>query len=72
MHLHEPFVPWLGPAFLREASRQDRHVSRPRTGPHWPYITILPLVRFWNRRLDGRVAVSDAHARRLTGTSRPR
>lgn len=59
-HLHEPFVPFLGPSFLklgRGVKVGTFHAWR--IGPHWPYILGLPLVRLWNRRLDGRVAVSE-------------
>ncbi|HXH22686.1 MAG TPA: glycosyltransferase family 4 protein [Dehalococcoidia bacterium] len=59
VHLHEPFVPFLGPAVLKLGKAikiGTYHASR--SGPHWPYIVILPFIRFWDRRLDGRIAVS--------------
>ncbi|HEY7270433.1 MAG TPA: glycosyltransferase family 4 protein, partial [Dehalococcoidia bacterium] len=59
-HLHEPFVPFLGPAFLRVARGAKVGTYHAwRIGPHWPYLLSLPLIRFWNSRLDGRVAVSE-------------
>jgi phosphatidylinositol alpha-mannosyltransferase len=59
-HLHEPFVPFLGPAFLKLGKGVKVGTYHAwRIGPHWPYILALPLVRFWNTRLDGRVAVSE-------------
>jgi phosphatidylinositol alpha-mannosyltransferase len=59
-HLHEPFVPFLGPAFLRVGKGVKvgtYHATRVST--HWPYMLSKPLIRFWDRRLDGRIAVSD-------------
>jgi len=59
-HLHEPFVPFLGPAFLRLAKGVKVGTYHAwRIGPHWPYMLSLPLIRFWDHRLDGRVAVSE-------------
>jgi phosphatidylinositol alpha-mannosyltransferase len=38
-----------------------------REGPHLPYVVAWPLILYWNRMLDGRVAVSPS-ARRTIGT----
>ncbi len=59
-HLHEPFVPFLGPAFLKAGRGVKVGTYHAwRIGPHWPYMLSKPLMRFWNNRLDGRVAVSE-------------
>jgi phosphatidylinositol alpha-mannosyltransferase len=59
-HLHEPFVPFLGPAFLKLGKGVKVGTYHAwRIGPHWPYFVSRPLIRYWNRRLDGRVAVSE-------------
>ncbi len=59
-HLHEPFVPFLGPAFLKLGKGVKVGTYHAwRIGPHWPYLLTFPLIRFWNSRLDGRVAVSE-------------
>ncbi len=60
VHLHEPFVPFLGPAFLRSFKGVKVGTYHAwRIGPHWPYMVSMPLIRFWDRRLTGRVAVSE-------------
>jgi phosphatidylinositol alpha-mannosyltransferase len=59
-HLHEPFVPFLGPAFLKAGQGVKVGTYHAwRIGPHWPYLLSMPLMRFWDSRLDGRVAVSE-------------
>jgi phosphatidylinositol alpha-mannosyltransferase len=59
-HLHEPFVPFLGPAFLKVGKGVKIGTYHAwRIGPHWPYQLSVPLMRFWNSRLDGRVTVSE-------------
>jgi phosphatidylinositol alpha-mannosyltransferase len=59
-HLHEPFVPFLGPAFLKLAKGVKLGTYHAwRIGPHWPYIISRPLIHYWNNKLDGRVAVSE-------------
>jgi len=59
-HLHEPFVPFLGPAFLRVAKGVKVGTYHAwRIGQHWAYLVSIPLIRYWDSRLDGRVAVSE-------------
>jgi len=59
-HLHEPFVPFLGPAFLRVAKGVKVGTYHAwRIGQHWAYLVSIPLIRYWDKRLDGRVAVSE-------------
>jgi phosphatidylinositol alpha-mannosyltransferase len=59
-HLHEPFVPFLGPAILRVARGVKVGTYHAwRVGVHWPYQLSIPLIRFWDGRLDGRVTVSE-------------
>ncbi len=61
IHLHEPFLPFLGPSFLRLADGVKVGTFHTwRQGPHVPYVMFQPLVRYWNRRLHGRIAVSPA------------
>jgi phosphatidyl-myo-inositol alpha-mannosyltransferase len=70
-HLHEPFLGFIGAAFLRlgEGIRVGTfHTSR--RGPHLPYVAFWPLVRYWNRRLHGHIAVSES-ARRTVRTYVP-
>jgi phosphatidyl-myo-inositol alpha-mannosyltransferase len=60
LHVHEPFLPFLGPSFLRLADGVKVGTFHTwRQGPHVPYMAFWPLIAYWNRRLDGRVAVSE-------------
>jgi phosphatidylinositol alpha-mannosyltransferase len=60
-HLHEPFLGFIGPAFLRHGSGLKVGTFHTwREGPHVPYIAFWPLVTMWNRRLQGHIAVSEA------------
>ena len=71
VHLHEPFLPFIGPAFLHFADAIKVGTFHTwREGPHIPYISGLPFVRYWNRLLQGRIAVSEA-ARRTVMTYVP-
>lgn len=60
IHLHEPFLPFIGPAFL-DAPNATKvatfHTSRRTT--HWPYFLGRVFVRRWNKKLHGRIAVSE-------------
>jgi phosphatidylinositol alpha-mannosyltransferase len=59
VHLHEPFIPFIGPAFLRLAEGWKVGTFHTwRRGPHIPYIVFWGFCNYWNRRLDGRIAVS--------------
>ena len=61
LHLHEPFIPFIGPSFLRLADGLKIGTFHTwREGPHLPYLAFWPLIAYWNRMLDGRVAVSPA------------
>ena len=61
VHIHEPFLPCIGPAFLSFSEGVKVGTFHTwREGPHLPYIAIWPLVLFWNRKLNGRIAVSEA------------
>ncbi len=61
IHLHEPFLPFLGPSFLNLANGIKIGTFHTwRKGPHVPYAVSRPLLLFWNRRLHGRIAVSRA------------
>jgi phosphatidyl-myo-inositol alpha-mannosyltransferase len=61
VHLHEPFLGFIGPSFLRHADGIKVGTFHTwREGPHLPYIGFWPLVMNWNRMLDGRIAVSEA------------
>ncbi|MPZ48580.1 MAG: glycosyltransferase [Dehalococcoidia bacterium] len=67
VHIHEPFLPCIGPAFLSMTKAVKVGTFHTwREGPHLPYIAIWPLVLYWNRHLDGHVAVSEA-ARKTIG-----
>ena len=67
VHVHEPFLPCIGPAFLHMAKSVKVGTFHTwREGPHLPYIAIWPLVLYWNRFLEGRIAVSEA-ARKTIG-----
>jgi phosphatidylinositol alpha-mannosyltransferase len=60
VHIHEPFLPFLGPSFLRLSSALKVGTFHSwRRGVHLPYLLGLPLIRHWNRQLDGRIAVSE-------------
>jgi phosphatidyl-myo-inositol alpha-mannosyltransferase len=68
-HLHEPFLGYIGPSFMRlgEGLKIGTFHSS-RTGLHWPYAVFNPIVRNWNRMLDGRIAVPRI-SERLSGAS---
>jgi phosphatidyl-myo-inositol alpha-mannosyltransferase len=60
VHIHEPFVPFLGPSFLRLSSAVKVGTFHSwRKGVHLPYLLGWPLIRYWNRQLSGRIAVSE-------------
>jgi phosphatidylinositol alpha-mannosyltransferase len=60
VHIHEPFLPFLGPAFLRASQGVKVGTFHTwRQGPHIPYMAFWPIIAYWNRQLDGRVAVSE-------------
>lgn len=61
LHLHEPFLGFIGWSFLRQAAGVKVgtfHTWNQRT--HLPYLAFQPLVRQWNRMLRGRIAVSES------------
>ncbi|HWO73687.1 MAG TPA: glycosyltransferase family 4 protein [Dehalococcoidia bacterium] len=61
VHMHEPFLGFIGPAFMSHTDSVKVGTFHTwREGPHIPYIAFWPLVAYWNRRLDGRVVVSEA------------
>jgi phosphatidylinositol alpha-mannosyltransferase len=67
VHLHEPFLPFIGPAFLRLAKAVKVGTFHTwRQGPHLPYIIGWPLLQYWNRKLDGHVAVSEMSRRTIS------
>jgi phosphatidylinositol alpha-mannosyltransferase len=67
VHLHEPYLPFIGPAFLHFADAVKVGTFHTwREGPHLPYLVAWPLILYMNRKLDGRVAVSSS-ARRTIG-----
>lgn len=71
VHLHEPYLPFIGPAFLHMADGVKVGTFHTwREGPHVPYLVSWPLIRYWNRKLDGRIAVSPA-ARKTIGAYVP-
>jgi phosphatidylinositol alpha-mannosyltransferase len=60
-HVHEPFLGFIGSSFLRLGNGVKVGTFHTwREGPHLPYIAFWPLIQLWNRRLHGRVAVSEA------------
>ncbi len=60
-HLHEPFLGFIGPSFMRLGEGVKVGTFHTwREGPHLPYIAFWPLIQYWNRLLDGRVAVSES------------
>lgn len=66
IHLHEPFLPFIGPAFLRFARGVKIGTFHTwREGPHLPYLAFWPLVLYLNRQLHGRVAVSESAQRTI-------
>lgn len=66
-HLHEPFLPFIGPSFMRLGRGIKVGTFHTwREGAHLPYLAFWPLIIYWNRGLDGHIAVSDA-ARRTIG-----
>jgi phosphatidylinositol alpha-mannosyltransferase len=63
-HLHEPFLGFLGPAVTKLGKGVmvgTFHTTR--EGPHIPYILGWPLVRHWNKRLHGHIAVAESAKR---------
>ena len=71
VHLHEPYLPFIGPSFLHMADALKVGTFHTwREGPHVPYLVSWPLIRYWNRKLDGRIAVSPA-ARKTIGAYAP-
>jgi phosphatidylinositol alpha-mannosyltransferase len=63
-HLHEPFLGFIGPAFLKlgEGVKVGTfHTTR--EGPHLGYIGFWPLIQYWNRKLDGHIAVAESAKR---------
>ena len=59
VHLHEPYLPFIGPAFLHFAGALKVGTFHTwREGPHLPYLAGWPLILYLNRMLNGRVAVS--------------
>jgi phosphatidylinositol alpha-mannosyltransferase len=61
VHLHEPYLPFIGPAFLHFTDAVKVGTFHTwREGPHLPYLAAWPLLLYLNRKLDGRVAVSAA------------
>lgn len=60
IHLHEPFLPFIGPSFLRWGKGLKIGTFHTwREGPHLAYLCFWPLIKYWNRKLDGRIAVSE-------------
>jgi phosphatidylinositol alpha-mannosyltransferase len=63
-HLHEPFLGFVGPAFLKLGDGvKVGTFHTTREGPHLPYILGWPLVHHWNKRLDGHIAVAESAKR---------
>lgn len=63
LHLHEPFLGYIGASFLRYADGLKVGTFHTwRKGVHWPYRVFNPIVRNWDRMLHGRIAVSDSAA----------
>jgi phosphatidylinositol alpha-mannosyltransferase len=61
IHMHEPFLGFIGPSFMRFGSGVKVGTFHTwREGPHIPYIAFWPLVKHWNNWLQGRVVVSEA------------
>ncbi len=59
VHLHEPYLPFIGPAFLHMTDAVKVGTFHTwREGPHLPYIIGWPFLRYWNTKLQGRIAVS--------------
>lgn len=59
IHLQEPFLPFIGPAFLylgHCVKIGTFHATSDKT--HIPYTVFKPLVAIWDKQLDGRIAVS--------------
>jgi phosphatidyl-myo-inositol alpha-mannosyltransferase len=68
VHLHEPFAPLLGWGVLR--ARVAPSVATFHRGGGGPALTLTrPLLRWFARRVDEPVAVSDAAARTLTSAT---
>ena len=67
IHMHEPFLGFIGASFMKYGEGIKVGTFHTwREGPHVPYIAFLPLVRHWNKGLDGRVVVSEAAHRTIT------
>lgn len=61
IHMHEPFLGFIGASFMRFGEGVKVGTFHTwREGPHVPYLAFLPLVRHWNKGLDGRIVVSEA------------
>jgi len=61
LHLHEPFLGFIGSSFLRRGEGLKVGTFHTwRKGTHLPYVAFGPLVRKWNTMLNGRIAVSDS------------
>jgi phosphatidylinositol alpha-mannosyltransferase len=61
IHMHEPFLGFIGASFMKFGEGVKVGTFHTwREGPHVPYLAFLPLVRHWNKSLDGRVVVSEA------------
>ena len=60
VHVHEPFLGFIGSNFLRHTSAlRIGTFHATREGPHLPYAVFQPLIARWSRLLDGRIAVSE-------------
>jgi phosphatidylinositol alpha-mannosyltransferase len=61
IHMHEPFLGFIGASFMKYGEGVKVGTFHTwREGPHVPYLAFLPLVRHWNKGLDGRIVVSEA------------
>jgi phosphatidylinositol alpha-mannosyltransferase len=61
IHMHEPFLGFIGASFMKYGDGIKVGTFHTwREGLHVPYMAFLPLVRRWNKGLDGRIAVSEA------------
>jgi phosphatidylinositol alpha-mannosyltransferase len=65
--MHEPFLGFIGPSFMKYGEGAMVGTFHTwREGPHVPYLAFLPLVRRWNKGLDGRIVVSEAARHTIT------
>jgi phosphatidylinositol alpha-mannosyltransferase len=63
-HLHEPFLGFIGPAVLKLGDGvKVGTFHTTREGPHLGYVCFWPLVRHWNTRLAGHIAVAESAKR---------